>query len=57
MKLDNVKKLHQKKYRAEFGHYLLEGEHLILELVKASERQPHLLKSILYVSPEYVQWA
>lgn len=57
MKLDKVKKLHQKKYRAEFGHYLLEGEHLILELVKASERQPHLLKSILYVTPEYVQWA
>ena len=35
MKLDDVKKLHQKKYRGQFGFYLVEGEHLVLELVKA----------------------
>ena len=57
MKLDHVKKLHQKKYRAEYGHYLLEGEHLILELVKACERQPHLLQSTLYVTSDTIQWA
>jgi len=32
MKLDDIKKLHQKKYREEFGYFLVEGEHLILEL-------------------------
>ena len=37
MKLDDVKKLHQKKYRQQFGYYLVEGEHLILELFKAVE--------------------
>jgi TrmH family RNA methyltransferase len=35
MKLDDVKKLHQKKYRTQFGYYLVEGEHLVLELEKA----------------------
>ena len=30
MKLDDIKKLQQKKYRAEFGHFLVEGEHLDL---------------------------
>ncbi len=36
MKLDDIRKLHQKKYRAEFGHFLVEGEHLALELQKAA---------------------
>lgn len=57
MKLDIVKKLHQKKYRAEYGHYLLEGEHLILELVKATEHQSHLASSTLYATQDYLQWA
>jgi len=35
MKFDDIKKLHQKKYRTEFGHFLVEGEHLVLELQKA----------------------
>lgn len=34
MKLDDVKKLHQKKYRELFAYYLVEGEHLLLELQK-----------------------
>ncbi len=42
MKLDDIKKLHQKKYRQALGHYLVEGEHLILELQKAAGRQPEL---------------
>ena len=45
MKLDDIKKLHQKKYRAEFGHFLVEGEHLLLELQKAAEHNPQLLRS------------
>ncbi len=55
MKLDDVKKLHQKKYRNQFKHYLVEGEHLVLELVKAN------LSSMgditLYVTAEYLSWA
>ena len=35
MKLDEVKKLHQKKYRSQFGYYLVEGEHLIQELQRS----------------------
>lgn len=36
MKLDDVKKLHQKKYRSQFGFYLVEGEHLVQELQRSS---------------------
>lgn len=57
MKLDDVKKLQQKKYRAEFGHFLVEGEHLVLELQKAAQHQPALLQSRLYVTEAYAQWA
>jgi TrmH family RNA methyltransferase len=67
MKLDDVKKLHQKKYRAQLGYYLVEGEHLILELQKAQLRSDQLQRSIqqqsnvkdvtLYVTEEYAEWA
>lgn len=47
MKLDDVKKLHQKKYRTQFGFYLVEGEHLIQEL----QRSPLMKHPItLYVT-------
>lgn len=36
MKLDDVKKLQQKKYREEFGCFVVEGEHLVLELEKTT---------------------
>ncbi|RZH97266.1 RNA methyltransferase, partial [Staphylococcus condimenti] len=42
MKFDDIKKLHQKKYRAEFGRFLVEGEHLVLELQKAALLNPLL---------------
>ena len=35
MKIADLKKLHQKKFREEFGWFLVEGEHLVLELQKA----------------------
>jgi TrmH family RNA methyltransferase len=57
MKLDDVKKLHQKKYRGQFGHYLVEGEHLILELQKALTLQPNKQNTTLYVTDEYQDWA
>lgn len=57
MKLDDVKKLHQKKYRNQFGHYLVEGEHLVLELDKAARNQPQFKSITLYVTEHYEQWA
>lgn len=56
MKFDDLKKLHQKKYREEFGHYLVEGEHLVLELQKAAIANPQLRDCKLYVSGEREQW-
>ncbi|MDN6319851.1 MAG: RNA methyltransferase [Marinobacter sp.] len=56
MKLDDIKKLHQKKYRQALGHYLVEGEHLILELQKAAGRQPELQSAELYVTQAYANW-
>ncbi|GHC15500.1 RNA methyltransferase [Kushneria pakistanensis] len=56
MKFDDIKKLHQKKYRAEFGHFLVEGEHLVLELQKAAAHNPQLQRSALYVTQTHAQW-
>jgi TrmH family RNA methyltransferase len=56
MKLDDVKKLHVKRYREEFGHFLVEGEHLVLELEKAALTHPLLQASELYVTHEYEHW-
>lgn len=57
MKLDDVKKLHQKKYRAQFGYYLVEGEHLVLELQKAAKLRKDLGNVSLYVTQQYQDWA
>lgn len=56
MKLDDIKKLHQKKYRAEFGHFLVEGEHLALELQKAALENPGLQRAELYVTSTHEHW-
>jgi TrmH family RNA methyltransferase len=56
MKFDDVKKLHQKRYREEFGYYLVEGEHLVLELQKAAQRNPQLLMCELYLTKEHADW-
>jgi TrmH family RNA methyltransferase len=56
VKLDDVKKLHQKRYREEFGYFLVEGEHLVLELQKAAAQNPALLQSELYVTSGHEQW-
>ncbi|WP_334029917.1 TrmH family RNA methyltransferase [Alteromonas sp. P256] len=52
MKLSDVKKLHQKKYRTQFGYYLVEGEHLFLELLKSAPKSA----VAVYVTPEYEAW-
>lgn len=56
MKLDDIKKLHQKKYRDEFGRFLVEGEHLVLELQKAAAQNPALAGSELLVTEKYGDW-
>ena len=56
MKLDDVRKLHQKKHREELGHFLVEGEHLVLELQKAAHKRPALRNAKLYVSRAHAGW-
>jgi TrmH family RNA methyltransferase len=56
MKLEDIKKLHQKRYREEFGYFLVEGEHLVLELQKAALRNPQLQGCELYVTRGREQW-
>lgn len=56
MKLDDVKKLHLKRYREEFGQFLVEGEHLVLELQKAALANPLLQGCELYVTPAHENW-
>jgi RNA methyltransferase, TrmH family len=56
MKLDDVKKLHLKRYREESGHFLVEGEHLVLELQKALATRPELATCELYVTHEHEHW-
>src|SRR5690606_27127119 len=53
LKLDEAKKLHQKKYRTELGHFLVEGEHLILELEKAAASNAALKSCELFVTESY----
>ena len=56
MRPDELKKLHQKKYRDQFGYYLVEGEHLVLELQKAAAKNPRLKDVKVYVTQEREQW-
>lgn len=57
LKIDEVKKLHQKKYRTEFGYFLVEGEHLILELEKAAQQHAELQNCELFVTEGYQNFA
>lgn len=53
MKLDDIAKLGQKKYRQQFGRFIVEGEHLVQELEKAAQSNPALLQSAVYVTPAW----
>ncbi len=57
MKFDDLKKLQQKKYREEFRHFLVEGEHLVLELQKAAAKYTQLKDSKLYVTDHHQHWS
>lgn len=52
MNIDHLKKLKQKKYRQQFGHYLVEGEHLALELEKTA-----LTDCEIFVTDHYQDWS
>jgi TrmH family RNA methyltransferase len=56
MKLEQVRRLHQKKFRDELGCFLAEGEHLVLELQKAAEGKPALRSTRLFVTAGHADW-
>ena len=56
MKFDDLRKLHQKKYREELGHFLVEGEHLVLELQRAARHDARFRDCEVYVTHEFGQW-
>ncbi len=56
MKFEDIKKLHQKKFRLEFGCFLLEGEHLVQELQKAAVHDSRLRASEIYLTREHEHW-
>src|SRR5260370_15377 len=56
MKFDDIRKLHQKRYRQALGYFLVEGEHPVLELQKAAARNPALQACELDVTKENVHW-
>jgi TrmH family RNA methyltransferase len=56
VKFEDIKKLHQKKYREEYGCFLLEGEHLVQELQQAAALDPRLRASEIYLTREYEHW-
>lgn len=55
MKFEDIRKLHQKKYREEFGRFIVEGEHLVQELEKAALRDERLRASEIYATHEYAR--
>ena len=57
MKFEDIKKLHQKKFRAELGHFLVEGEHLVQELQKAATRDARLQPSEIYLTRDFAHWS
>jgi TrmH family RNA methyltransferase len=56
MKFEDIRKLHQRKYREEFGCFLVEGEHLVQELQKAAQRDARLRSSEIYCTRDYGNW-
>lgn len=56
MRVEDLRKLHQRKFREQFGRFLLEGEHLVQELQKAAVHDPRLRGSEVYLTREYAHW-
>lgn len=53
-RIDELKNLHQKKYRDEYGYFLAEGEHLVLELEKAMRTNSALGAARVFASQQYM---
>jgi TrmH family RNA methyltransferase len=53
MKFEDIKKLHQKKFREELGHFVVEGEHVVQELEKAALSDARLRGSEIYVTRDF----
>src|SRR5690606_35064665 len=53
LSLDELKKLQQKKYREQYGYFLAEGEHLVLELEKALQHNAALAGCELLVTSKW----
>jgi TrmH family RNA methyltransferase len=56
VKFEDMKKLRQRKFREQFGCFLLEGEHLVQELQKAAIHDARLRASEIYLTREYAHW-
>ena len=56
MKFEDLKKLHQRKFREQFGRFLVEGEHLVQELQKAAIHDARLRASEIYLTRDYAHW-
>jgi TrmH family RNA methyltransferase len=56
VKFEDIKKLHLKKFREEFGCFLVEGEHLVQELQKAAVFDARLRSSEIYLTREHEHW-
>jgi TrmH family RNA methyltransferase len=56
VRFEDIRKLHQRKFREQFGRFLLEGEHLVQELQKAAAHDPRLRSSEIYLTREHAHW-
>jgi len=57
MKFEDIKRLHEKKFREKLGHFIVEGEHLVQELEKAALRDARLRQSEIYVTRDFAHWS
>jgi RNA methyltransferase, TrmH family len=57
MKFEDIKKLHQKKFREELKHFVIEGEHLVQELEKAATHDARLRQSEIYLTRDFAHWS
>ena len=57
MKFEDIKRLHEKKFREELKHFVIEGEHLVQELEKAAVRDARLRESKIFVTRDYANWS
>jgi len=57
MKFDDIKKLHEKKFREKLKFFIIEGEHLVQELERAATRDARLRESKIFVTRDYAHWS